>query len=74
MATLMHRRKNGYLATVTGLKMDVADWKVWIVGVVGWPLLPSVPHGKEIRHSKTAVVVKWGEIARKWDALHTPSG
>lgn len=35
MATLMNQRKNGYLATVTGLKMDVADWKVWIVAVIG---------------------------------------
>lgn len=24
----MHRRKNGYLATVTGLKGPVSDWKV----------------------------------------------
>lgn len=53
----MHRRKNGYLATVTGLKMDVADWKVRIVAVVGWLLLSSVAHGKEIRHSKAAGVV-----------------
>ncbi|CAN0555906.1 unnamed protein product [Laminaria digitata] len=28
VATLMSRRMNGYLATVTGLKMPAADWKV----------------------------------------------
>lgn len=27
-AILVHRRKNGYLATVTGLKGLAADWKV----------------------------------------------
>lgn len=27
-AILVHNRKNGYLATVTGLKKAVADWKV----------------------------------------------
>ena len=28
VATLMTSRMNGYLATVTGLKMPAADWKV----------------------------------------------
>lgn len=32
MAALMHRRMNGYLATVTGLKEPVSGWKV------GWDL------------------------------------
>lgn len=30
VATLMHRRVNGYLATVTGLKEPVAGWKVCV--------------------------------------------
>lgn len=37
-ATLVHRHKSGYLATVTGLKNPVSEWKVspWIYLPSSW--------------------------------------
>lgn len=40
-ATLVQKRKNGYLATVTGLKLPVPEWKVMMRILIRGVLLRS---------------------------------